>query len=82
MRMLVSCRSQDKGFHVAKALLHVFTHSLPYVSAGTLKVEELVEGEKVQFNMPAELSDYMFRYCIAKALTLFAYETTNAQKVT
>ncbi|XP_053297549.1 ferredoxin-fold anticodon-binding domain-containing protein 1 [Pleuronectes platessa] len=54
-------RSQDKGFHVAKALLHVFTHSLPYVSAGMLKVEEVVEGDKVHYNMPAELSDYMFR---------------------
>ncbi|XP_019941721.2 ferredoxin-fold anticodon-binding domain-containing protein 1 [Paralichthys olivaceus] len=54
-------RSQDKGFHVEKALLHVFTHSLPYVSAGKLKLEEAVEGEKVQFNIPAELSDYMFR---------------------
>ncbi|GAA6232190.1 ferredoxin-fold anticodon-binding domain-containing protein 1 [Lates japonicus] len=54
-------RSQDKGFHVEKALLHVFTHSLPYTSARTLKVEEAVEGEKVQYNVPAELSDYMFR---------------------
>ncbi|XP_022618175.1 ferredoxin-fold anticodon-binding domain-containing protein 1 isoform X1 [Seriola dumerili] len=54
-------RSQDKGFHVEKALLHVFTHSLPYTSAQMLKVEEAVEGEKVQYNMPAELSDYIFR---------------------
>ncbi|XP_035481442.2 ferredoxin-fold anticodon-binding domain-containing protein 1 [Scophthalmus maximus] len=54
-------RSQDKGFHVAKALLHVFTRSPPYVSAQTLKVEEAVEGEKIQYNIPAELSDYIFR---------------------
>ncbi|XP_071316220.1 ferredoxin-fold anticodon-binding domain-containing protein 1 [Trachinotus anak] len=54
-------RSQDKGFHVEKALLHVFTHSLPYNSTQTLKVEEAVEGEKVQYNMPTELSDYIFR---------------------
>ncbi|XP_040906790.1 ferredoxin-fold anticodon-binding domain-containing protein 1 [Toxotes jaculatrix] len=54
-------RSQDKGFHVENALLHVFTHSLPYTSARMLKVEEGVEGEKVQYNIPAELSDYIFR---------------------
>ncbi|XP_076605844.1 ferredoxin-fold anticodon-binding domain-containing protein 1 [Chaetodon auriga] len=54
-------RSQDKGFHVENALLHVFTRSLPYTSAQILKVEEAVEGEKVQYNIPAELSDYMFR---------------------
>lgn len=55
-------RSQDKGFHVEKALLHVFTRSLPYASALTPKVEEVVDGEKVQYKMPAELSDYIFRY--------------------
>ncbi|KAG7516110.1 ferredoxin-fold anticodon-binding domain-containing protein 1 [Solea senegalensis] len=54
-------RSQDKGFHVDKALLHVFTRSLPYVPARILKVEEVVEGDKVQYNVPPELSDYMFR---------------------
>uniref|UniRef100_A0A8C6WEF4 Ferredoxin-fold anticodon binding domain containing 1 n=1 Tax=Neogobius melanostomus TaxID=47308 RepID=A0A8C6WEF4_9GOBI len=54
-------RSQDKGFHVEKALLHVFTHSLPYRSPQKLTVEETVEGEKVQYQMPAELSDYIFR---------------------
>lgn len=59
---LLLCRSQDKGFHVENALLHVFTRSLPYTSAQMLKVEEAVEGEKVQYNIPAELSDYIFRY--------------------
>ncbi|XP_034405618.1 ferredoxin-fold anticodon-binding domain-containing protein 1 isoform X2 [Cyclopterus lumpus] len=54
-------RSQDKGFHVEKGLLHVFTHSLPYTSAQILKVEEAVEGDRVLYNMPAELSDYIFR---------------------
>ncbi|KAJ0062064.1 hypothetical protein NL108_015255 [Boleophthalmus pectinirostris] len=54
-------RSQDKGFHVEKALVHVFTHSLPYAPPQRLTVEETVEGEKVQYQMPAELSDYMFR---------------------
>ncbi|KAG8008597.1 Ferredoxin-fold anticodon-binding domain-containing protein 1 [Nibea albiflora] len=54
-------RSQDKGFHVEKALVHVFTRSLPYTSAETLQLEEAVEGEKVQYNIPAELSDYIFR---------------------
>lgn len=71
MMVLLLCRSQDKGFHVEKALLHVFTHSLPYTSARTLKVEEAVEGEKVQYNVPAELSDYMFRYSHTEALMLF-----------
>ncbi|XP_070699782.1 ferredoxin-fold anticodon-binding domain-containing protein 1 [Pempheris klunzingeri] len=54
-------RSQDKGFHVEKALLHVFTRSLPYPSAQVLQVEEAVEGENVQYNVPEELSDYIFR---------------------
>uniref|UniRef100_A0A3Q3J0T6 FDX-ACB domain-containing protein n=1 Tax=Monopterus albus TaxID=43700 RepID=A0A3Q3J0T6_MONAL len=55
-------RSQDKGFHVEKALLHVFTRSLPYTSAQMLKVEEVIEGGKVQYTIPAELSDFIFRY--------------------
>ncbi|KAM4620910.1 ferredoxin-fold anticodon-binding domain-containing protein 1 isoform 1-T1 [Polymixia lowei] len=54
-------RSQDKGFHVEKALLHVFTRSLPYSTAHRLKVEEAVDGERVQYYIPAELSDYIFR---------------------
>lgn len=54
-------RSQDKGFHVDNALLHVFIRSLPYSSAQKLTVEESVEGEKVQYQIPAELSDYIFR---------------------
>lgn len=62
MMALVSCRSQDKGFHVEKALLHVFTRSLPYTAAQVIMMEEAVEGETVQYNVPAELSDYVFRY--------------------
>ncbi|KAM6984112.1 ferredoxin-fold anticodon-binding domain-containing protein 1 [Tautogolabrus adspersus] len=54
-------RSQDKGFHVEKGLVHVFTRSLPYTSAQIFTVEEVVEGERVQYNIPAELSDYIFR---------------------
>ncbi|KAM3869186.1 ferredoxin-fold anticodon-binding domain-containing protein 1 [Diretmus argenteus] len=54
-------RSQDKGFHLENALLHVFTRSLPYSTAQKLKVEEAVEGERVQYYIPAELSDYTFR---------------------
>lgn len=58
----VFCRSQDKGFHVEKALVHVFSRSLPYTSAQALTVKETVDGQKVEYNLPAELSDYMFRY--------------------
>ncbi|CAL1573500.1 unnamed protein product [Knipowitschia caucasica] len=54
-------RSQDKGFHVEKALLHRFTRSLPFTPPHTLTVEETVEGEEVKYQMPAELSDYVFR---------------------
>lgn len=61
-------RSQDKGFHVEKALLHVFTRSLHYSSAQTLTVEEVVEGAKVQYTIPVELSDYIFRYNNTHAL--------------
>lgn len=58
----LSCRSQDKGFHVEKALLHVFTRSLPYTTPQVLTVEETVVEEKVKYNVPIELSDYIFRY--------------------
>lgn len=78
--VLLLYRSQDKGFHVEKALLHVFTRSLPYTSAQILEVEEAVEGEKVQYNIPAELSDYIFRYMKSEALMLFEYRATNAKK--
>ncbi|XP_026184764.1 ferredoxin-fold anticodon-binding domain-containing protein 1 isoform X2 [Mastacembelus armatus] len=54
-------RSQDKGFHVEKALIHVFTRSLLYTSAQVVKVEEVVEEGNVQYTIPAELSDYIFR---------------------
>lgn len=54
-------RSQDKGFHVQNALLHVFTRSLPFTSPQTLLMEEDVEQEKVLYKMPAELSDYISR---------------------
>ncbi|KAM9729085.1 ferredoxin-fold anticodon-binding domain-containing protein 1 [Menidia menidia] len=54
-------RSQDKGFHVEKALLHVFTRSLPYNSVQVVQVEEVLEGEKVLYNIPAALSDHVFR---------------------
>lgn len=55
-------RSQDKGFHVDKALLHVLTRSAPYVQAQLVKMEEVVGEEKVQYNVPAELHEYLFRY--------------------
>ncbi|KAL6098605.1 fdxacb1 [Pungitius sinensis] len=54
-------RSQDKGFHVENGLLHVFTRSLQYSPAEILKVEEVVEGDQVLYNIPAELSDCVFR---------------------
>ncbi|KAM8899202.1 ferredoxin-fold anticodon-binding domain-containing protein 1 [Spinachia spinachia] len=54
-------RSQDKGFHVENGLLHVFTRSLPYSQAEILKVEEAVDGDQVLYNIPAELSDFVFR---------------------
>lgn len=73
MVVLLLYRSQDKGFHLEKALVHVFTRSLPYTPAEILKVEEAVEGEKVQYNIPVELSDYIFRYSSAEALMLFRY---------
>ncbi|XP_068601028.1 ferredoxin-fold anticodon-binding domain-containing protein 1 [Brachionichthys hirsutus] len=54
-------RSQDKCFHMEKALLHVFARSPPYTSYQVLTVEEEVDGERVQYGFPAELSDYMHR---------------------
>ncbi|KAF7645748.1 hypothetical protein LDENG_00198960 [Lucifuga dentata] len=54
-------RSQDKGFHLENALVHVFTRSSPYRSAQVRTVEEIVAGERTQYNIPAELSDYISR---------------------
>lgn len=68
-------RSQDKGFHVEKALVHMFTRSIPYTPAHLLKVEEVVEREKVQYEIPAELSDYIFRYSNTVATRVFAPPT-------
>lgn len=81
MMLLLLHRSQDKGFHVEKALLHVFTRSLPYTSAQALTVEEAVEGDKVRYNIPAELSDYIFRYCGSKTLMLFNKPPTQSINV-
>lgn len=64
-------RSQDKGFYVEKALVHVFTRSLHYTTVQTRKVEEVVEGGKVQYNIPAELSDYIFRYINTDTIMMF-----------
>lgn len=73
----ILCRSQDKGFHVENALLHVFTRSLPYTTPQVLMVEETVEEDKVKYNVPTELSDYIFRYSSFKSLMLFS---DNSQK--
>ncbi|XP_004076490.1 ferredoxin-fold anticodon-binding domain-containing protein 1 [Oryzias latipes] len=54
-------RSQDKGFRVEKALLHVFTRSQAYAFPVRVEVEEVVEGEKIHYSAPAELSDFLFR---------------------
>ncbi|KAM9781130.1 ferredoxin-fold anticodon-binding domain-containing protein 1 isoform X2 [Syngnathus typhle] len=54
-------RSQDKGFHLENAMLHVFTRSVPYSCPQVFKMEEFVEGEKIQYNIPSELSDYISR---------------------
>lgn len=75
MMILLLDRSQDKGFHVEKALVHMFTRSIPYTPAQLLKVEEVVEGEKVQYEIPAELSDYIFRYSNTVATRVFAPPT-------
>lgn len=81
MMLLLLHRSQDKGFHVGKALLHVFTRSLPYTSVQALAVEEAVEGDKVRYNIPAELSDYIFRYSGSKTLLLLHNPPTQNRKV-
>lgn len=60
--VLLLCRSQDKGFHVGKALLHVFSRSAPFTPVQIVQMEEVVEGETVHYNIPAELSDYVSRY--------------------
>ncbi|KAM4727382.1 ferredoxin-fold anticodon-binding domain-containing protein 1 isoform 2-T2 [Anableps anableps] len=61
-------RSQDKGFHVEKALLHVFSRSTPYTPVQIVQMEELVEGETVHYNIPAELSDYVFRFLCSDSI--------------
>uniref|UniRef100_A0A8C6VTR9 Ferredoxin-fold anticodon binding domain containing 1 n=1 Tax=Nothobranchius furzeri TaxID=105023 RepID=A0A8C6VTR9_NOTFU len=54
-------RSQDKGFRVENALLHIFSRSFPCISVQITHMEEVVEGENVHYNIPTELSDYVFR---------------------
>ncbi|CAL8268068.1 unnamed protein product [Merluccius merluccius] len=54
-------RSQDKGFHVEKALVHVFTRSPPYLTPVRVTMEETVGDQRVQYRVPTELSDYMSR---------------------
>lgn len=40
----------------------MFSRSAPYTPVHIVEMEELVEGERVHYNIPAELSDYVFRY--------------------
>lgn len=60
-----------------KGLLHVFTRSLPYSPAEILTVEEAVDGDQVLYNMPAELSDCVFRYSNTETLVLFESPTRH-----
>lgn len=53
-----------------KALLHVFARSAPYTPVPVVHMEEVVDGEKVQYNIPSELSDHLFRYWNTKTLLL------------
>ncbi|CAL8279122.1 unnamed protein product [Arctogadus glacialis] len=54
-------RSQDKGFHVENALVHVFTRSLPYTTPVRVTMKEIVGDQRVQYYVPIELSDFMTR---------------------
>lgn len=54
-------RSQDKGFHVERALTHIFTRSLPHTMPEKLKMEKSNGKETVCFELPAELSNYINR---------------------
>ena len=54
-------RSQDKGFHVEKGLVHVFTRSLPYLTPVRVTMKETVGEQRVQYYVPTELSDYISR---------------------
>ncbi|XP_062309857.1 ferredoxin-fold anticodon-binding domain-containing protein 1 isoform X2 [Osmerus eperlanus] len=54
-------RSQDKGFHVTKALTHVFTRGLPLGTPQKLRMLETVGEERVHYHVPAELKDYIHR---------------------
>lgn len=51
-----------------KALLHVFARSTPYTPVPEVHMEEVVDGEKVHYNVPSELSDHLFRYWNTKTL--------------
>uniref|UniRef100_A0A8C5CNT4 Ferredoxin-fold anticodon binding domain containing 1 n=1 Tax=Gadus morhua TaxID=8049 RepID=A0A8C5CNT4_GADMO len=54
-------RSQDKGFHVENALVHVFTRSHPYTTPVRVTMKEIVGDQRVQYYVPIELSDFMTR---------------------
>lgn len=58
-----------------KALLHVFTRSLPYTNPQVLVVEETVVEEKVKYNVPIELSEYLSRYISFEKVTSLLVKT-------
>uniref|UniRef100_A0A8C6P8J8 Ferredoxin-fold anticodon binding domain containing 1 n=1 Tax=Nothobranchius furzeri TaxID=105023 RepID=A0A8C6P8J8_NOTFU len=76
-------RSQDKGFRVENALLHIFSRSFPCISVQITHMEEVVEGENVHYNIPTELSDYVFRCGNTAALLLssFKYKTLTVSSL-
>lgn len=57
----------------------MFARSQVYASPAKVEVEEMVEGEKILYDVPAELSDFMFRYDSTRTLMVFNHRTRSAE---
>ncbi|XP_067910083.1 ferredoxin-fold anticodon-binding domain-containing protein 1 isoform X2 [Heterodontus francisci] len=59
-------RSQDKPFHVDRALTHVFTRSLPFSKIKPVVMETVIGSEHCSFQIPEELIEKINRNFLRK----------------
>ncbi|XP_041030083.1 ferredoxin-fold anticodon-binding domain-containing protein 1 [Carcharodon carcharias] len=59
-------RSQDKPFHVDRALTHVFSRSLPFSEIKPVVMESMTGSERCSFHIPEELVEKINRNFLQK----------------
>ncbi|XP_078055315.1 ferredoxin-fold anticodon-binding domain-containing protein 1 isoform X2 [Mustelus asterias] len=64
--MSTGYRSQDKSFHVDRALTHVFTRSLPFSEIEPVVMETVIGSEHCTFHVPEELVEKINRNFLQK----------------